>query len=74
MEDPVKVQQKINELNELGGNWIANKGYFAVTGFDFNNGKPIFSPSLGIPVKVFNNTITGEVKIFLATGFERDRT
>lgn len=80
MENPLKVQAKINELNSreprggLGGlsqnAWVATVGYFALTGFDYNNGAPTFNAGFGVPVKVFTNIRTGEIKIYAASIFE----
>ena len=81
MENQIKVQTKINELNASEirpgfpnpTEWTAIGGYFSMTGFDFNHGKgqPIFNPSFGVPVKVFMNSRTGEVKTFSAYFFEQ---
>lgn len=79
MENPLKVLQKINELNskelrDVSGQiipqWTSISGYFALTGFEFGNGSPNFNPGFGVPVKVFMNTRTGEIKTFSANHFE----
>jgi hypothetical protein len=79
MENPQKVQLKINELNAkeprdaLGRiipQWAAIQGYFALTGFNYNNGSPIFNANFGVPVKIFQNSKTGEIKIYGSNIFE----
>jgi hypothetical protein len=50
--------------------WQEFPGYHALTKFDYNNKAPIFTPSSGVPVKVFLNSNTGEIRIFLASIFE----
>ena len=84
-ENPLRVQAKVNELNLLeaqisGGFtsvnpqisqvWRDVPGFFAVTGFSNDDGKPIFNPSFGVTVKVFTNTRTGEIKMFSSKLFE----
>lgn len=84
MEDPQKVAKKIVDLNNASWResgsppmarapqvWQEFTGYNALTKFDFNNGAPIFHPSVGIPLKAFLNIVTGEVKLFVASIFER---
>jgi len=74
MEDTHLVQQKIAYLNSRGGNWIAAEGNYAlttVTGDFSTKANVVFSPSNGIPGKVFINTVDGEIKIFHANLFER---
>ena len=87
MENPYKIQRKIDELNgaairpsrPLGSlltpstpyiPWIAVAGYFAVTGFSYNQSTPTFNPNYGYTVKVFVNTDSGEVKMFASNLFE----
>lgn len=70
-ENPVKIQNKIRELNTQSPagqkNWTALIGFNALTTVDFNYaGKAIYNPSLGFPAKVFVNNTTGEIKIFSA--------
>lgn len=51
--------------------WQEFPGYNSLTKFDYNNGSPTFSPSVGIPIKAFLNTRTGEIKTFVASIFEK---
>jgi len=72
-ENQTKVQLKVSELN-TGLNppqWVAADGLSALTGFKFGKGDndAQFLGGSGIPVKVFFNNTTGEVKIFLAVLF-----
>ena len=78
-ENPQKVQQKVQELNameprnpfgEIIPQWIGIQDYFAITGFHFNNGHPLFDAKFGFPLKAFLNTKTGEIKVFSASFFE----
>lgn len=53
------------------GTWNAIEGYFALTGFEFDKGNGnVFNPSFGVPVKVFMNTTTGEIRVFSAYFFQ----
>lgn len=53
------------------GSWEAEPGYFAVTAFNATGPKQgEFIPSLGVPLKVFTNRRTGEVKLYLTERFE----
>lgn len=79
MEVQSKIDSKIGELNLESANgdaasvqpvWQYYTGYHALTKFDFNSGKPIFTPSSGVPVKAFLNTRTGEIRVFSANIFE----
>ena len=86
MADPLKIATKIAELNRESANqtprtvsglltpipqvWKAFDGYNTLTKFDYNNGSPLFTPSVGIPLKAFLNTQTGEIKTFVADIFE----
>lgn len=72
-ENTRKVQLKLAELN-TGLNpaqWVSADGFSALTGFKFGktNNDSQFLASSGVPVKVFFNNVTGEVKIFLAVLF-----
>ena len=82
MEDTQKIQQKLNELNskesplfhlggQFAGPWVHVAGYFALTGVDLKEGGSTFNPSFGVPVKVFMNNKTGEIKTFSACLFEK---
>ena len=77
MEDPLKVQQKINDLNSNDPQgalkpWIHYSGYFALTRVELNDGVgPVFNPSIGIPMKVFTHQLTGEIRMFPSQFFER---
>lgn len=53
--------------------WAEIPGYFALTKFDYpneDNSGAVFNPSFGVPVKVFMNTETGEIKTFSGNIFE----
>jgi len=80
-----KVNAKIAELNKESAQrsgqplgvasripqiWLPVTGYFVVTGFDFAQGKNVFNGNFGYPLKLFFNSITGEVKMFRAAIFE----
>jgi hypothetical protein len=68
MESALKVQNKINELNAMSGGvpqWTAVQGNFAATGFTYQpGGGGVFNPNYGYIVKIFTNSVTGEVKMF----------
>ncbi len=79
MENPLKIQAKIMQLNALStpagkpivNEWIAFAGYSAVTYAALaSNRLPQFNPTMGIIVKTFMNMITGEIKLFNAYLFE----
>ena len=79
MENPLKIQAKIAQLNALStppgkpvvNEWVAFMGYSAVTMASLvQGGTPIFNPSGGIAVKAFMNMVTGEIKLFNAYMFE----
>lgn len=78
MEDPKKVDQKILELNKLdksGGDWVAGEGYVSLmfTEGDLRAKKNIaMNPHKGYAVKLFVNTLNGEIKLFPAILFEKD--
>ncbi|MCL5673785.1 MAG: hypothetical protein M1407_04115 [Deltaproteobacteria bacterium] len=67
----------MNELNSSSSsspeNWIAIDGYHALTSFNFGEGgnQNIFKPDSGVPVKIFMEKKTGEIKLFLAKMFEK---
>jgi hypothetical protein len=71
-ENRIKVQEKINELNQSSPGWVDVAGFHAITSFEFPvYGKgATFNPSAGFPVKIFVNNITGEVKLFAAALFK----
>lgn len=48
------------------------EGYYALTKFEFPKGSAgaVFTPSVGVPVKAFMNTNTGEIRIFAANFFD----
>lgn len=86
MENPLRVQAKVNELNlaepregGMGGllmpqavstAWTAVPGYFALTGFNNTGGIPAFNANYGYIVKIFVNSKTGEMKIYPFNLFE----
>ena len=79
MEDPIKIQGKIAELNQLStdpgrpivNEWVAFAGYAAITQAFVSKGQtPQFNPTAGITVKAFINWRTGEIKMFNALMFE----
>lgn len=64
--DPTKVQKLLNQLNKgKNGPWVPLDGYRALTVLEFQSDKSAtFNPSEGIPLKVFINVKTGEIKIY----------
>lgn len=71
-DDPELIQKKLTELNASSpkGRWFAADGLHAVTRFERKGASPMFIPGSGIPLKVFFNDTTGEVKTFLARNFK----
>lgn len=72
MEDPEKIKSK---LKELGEGWVEANGYHALTSVEYSKQNPngsTFNPARGIPLKVFVNPSSGEIKSFLADSFEKD--
>lgn len=69
-ENNQKIQQYIQFLNNLtpGQTWVPADGYQALTKIDIE--KKVFYPNNGIPVKVFINQTTGEMRMFPASIFE----
>lgn len=75
-EDPQKIQRKIEELNAStpGMFWGVVKGNHALTGMVVDpKGTATFLPTRGIPLKAFFNKSTGEIKIFPARMFEKNK-
>lgn len=74
MENPFKVQQKLNLLNRNLPTkpWFAAEGFHSLNTFKFGSvGQgPEFRGGEGIPIKVFVNKITGEFKIYSAYLFK----
>lgn len=54
----------------LSDEWQEIAGYFALTKFEFTSPTPTFTPTFGVPVKVFRNKKTGEIRTFSAYHFE----
>ena len=70
MQDPAKISLKIREL---GVGWQEAEGYHALTRVEYGRNQPaVFNPASGIPLKIFVNITTGEIKMFLAILFEAD--
>lgn len=72
--DPNKIQQKIIELNADGQPgapyWIANNSLNTVTTIIRNeDGSLTFNGNSGVPLQIFTNTNTGEIKAFDARAF-----
>jgi hypothetical protein len=71
--NPKMVQEKLTELNSLGHPgapyWISPDGLNALTTMTNDGGVATFNPSNGIPLKIFVNTLSGEIKIFDARAF-----
>ncbi len=66
-QDQAKIKAKIAEL---GVGWVEAEGFFAITVVEMKDDKSlIFQAAKGIPLKVFVNRITGEVRSFLADNF-----
>lgn len=73
MEDPKKVQAKIDELlKETGHRWTALSGNHALTKVNVKADEYEFRPDTGMPVKAFADLVTGEIKIFMFFLFEVD--
>jgi len=75
MEDLIKVQEKIKELSKgKPGKWIPFSGFHALTKFEFGEGgkSPTFHPDSGVPLKIFVNVETGELRAFPAKVFEKE--
>ena len=72
MENAAKVGAKIVDLQkQTGHKWVHVNGFNAVTGFDYGTGQGAnFNPGFGLPVKIFIDTVTGEVKLFSADLFK----
>lgn len=70
--DPEKIQNKITELNNQGGSWQEIEGNNALTKVEFSDSGTKFYPSSGVPVKMFVNRISGEIKLFPAFIFKLD--
>lgn len=70
--DPQKIQEKLAELNSglTTPLWVIAEGINAITTMTLQEGKIIFNPNIGYPVKIFTNTKTGEIKIFDARIFK----
>ena len=75
MEDPKKVQAKIDELIKSNGHkWVALNGAHAITKVDVKGDSDfVFYPSSGMPVKVFVDLLTGETRSFMWFVFEVDK-
>lgn len=54
----------------LGMAWKYYTGTYALTNVDITTPVPNFNPASGIPLVVFVNTVTGEIKLFPAAIFE----
>jgi hypothetical protein len=74
MEDAKKVQAKVDELSKATGHaWRALPGNHAMTKvvvkseYNFT-----FIPDAGMPVKIFVDLVTGEVRTFMYFVFEVD--
>lgn len=71
--DPARVQAKIRELaleTPLHPNWVASDGFHALTVLTVEGDKVNFNPNLGIPLKTFINSDTGEIRTFDARAFK----
>lgn len=74
MEIQSKIDEILKELNggKITGTWMAIPGNHALTVVNFNGKEANFNPGSGIPLKVFINVKTGEIKIYHATVFLKD--
>lgn len=75
MEIQSKIDEVLKKLNSgtIRGEWIAVPGNHALTIVDFNGKDANFNPGSGMPLKAFINVNTGEVKIYHASVFFKDR-
>lgn len=74
-EDPKKIADKLEELQKATGHkWTPLNGYHAITRVEMKDGNYEFLPASGMPVKVFADLVTGEVRPFLSFIFEVDKT
>lgn len=65
------IDQKIAELSRLTNHiWKEAQGYHALTMVDIRTSGVAFNPASGIPIKVFVDTVSGELKMFPASMFE----
>lgn len=72
MESQQKVNAKLAELQQATGHrWLQVNGFNAITGFDYGaNGQGAnFNPGFGYPVKIFIDSVSGEMKLFPAELF-----
>lgn len=67
-----KVQEIIDQLNAgQPGTWVAPDGVHALTRVTKDGDKFFsFNPGSGIPVKVFFNQASGEIRLYPAMMFE----
>ncbi len=76
VEDFDKVLEELIRLNEgqAQGDWVITEGFHALTSLKFKgkDKKPTFNPSSGIPVKIFINKKTGELKTYYANQFQKE--
>ena len=72
--DSAKVKAKIAELNKKfpPSTWDEADGYHSLNSLECTQEKPTFLPNQGIPLKVFVNLTTGEIKLFNAKVFAAD--
>ena len=64
-------QQKIeNKRASLGPAWKYFNDTYALTQVDVSGSVPNFKPASGIPVIVFVNSLTGEMRLFPAVIFQ----
>jgi len=71
VEEQSKIDDVLKELNggKVTGDWIAVPNNHALTLVDFNGKAANFRPDAGIPLKVFVNVKTGEIKTYDARAF-----
>jgi len=67
----MKISQILETLNSNGGNWEVQKQVHALTEVQkVKDDKYAFNPGSGIPVKVFINIETGEMRLYPALAID----
>ena len=71
MEDPKKVQDKVDELNKKykTDKWDSVTGFHSTALVTMNGPSQSVDPLKGVTYKLFVNTETGEIKFFYYKNF-----
>ncbi len=72
MEDPQKVQNKVDELTKSipGSKWVPISGFVTLPDAEYKTRDEVkFNLDIGFVLKVFLNTTNGEAKLFSAKRF-----